>query len=334
MMNNNVPIDVVITWVDGSDPMWIKQRNNVCKELGLPLLDVNNVRYRDWDNLQYIFRGIDQYMPWIRKVHFVTWGHIPKWLNVEDPRINIVKHDEFIPDKYLPTYNSSTIELNLFRIKGLSEQFINFNDDMFVINKTNPEEFFKNGMPCDMACISPQPIKIGEIFNTEFNNLQIINKYFTTDDVKRNIKKWNKPLLYGQYAIRTLIFMHFKTIIGLFEQHIPFSYKKSTIQKVWTLEEDALDRSCMHKFRSCEDHNEWLFRAWQLLSGDFIPRSKDFGILVPASDTNQIENVLRSKKYKFICINDDENIKKFVETKQHINNMLKSKFPNKSSFER
>ena len=84
MMNNNVPIDVVITWVDGSDPMWIKQRNNVCKELGLPLLDANNVRYRDWDNLQYIFRGIDQYMPWIRKVHFVTWGHIPKWLNVED----------------------------------------------------------------------------------------------------------------------------------------------------------------------------------------------------------------------------------------------------------
>ena len=90
----------------------------------------------------------------------------------------------------------------------------------------------------------------------------------------------------------------------------------------------------MHKFRSCEDHNEWLFRAWQLLSGDFIPRSKDFGILVPASDTNQVENVLRSKKYKFICINDDENIKNFVETKRHINNMLKNKFPNKSSFER
>ncbi|MEX6253875.1 hypothetical protein [Providencia huaxiensis] len=53
------------------------------------------------------------------KIHFVTCGHYPNWLDINNHKINFVKHSDFIPKEYLPTFNSHTIELNLHRIKGL-----------------------------------------------------------------------------------------------------------------------------------------------------------------------------------------------------------------------
>ena len=46
-----------------------------------------------------------------------------------------------MPEAYLPSYNSSAIELNIHRIRGLSEHFIYFNDDMFKIKDTQPSDF-------------------------------------------------------------------------------------------------------------------------------------------------------------------------------------------------
>lgn len=333
MKEKHYDIDIVLTWVDGNDKKWISQRNQYLVKEGQKINNSLDVRYRDWDNLQYIFRGIEKYMPWAHKVHFVTWGHLPKWLNVNHPKLHIVKHEDFIPKQYLPTFNSSVIELNVFRIPGLSEHFINFNDDMFVINKTKNTDFFQKGLPCDMACISPQPVGRSEIYNTEFNNLQMINDHFSTLDIKHNIKQWINPVLYGQYALRTAIFMNFKTIIGIFETHVPASYNKSIIQHIWELEGDELDKSCHHKFRSIEDHNEWLYRSWQLVSGNFIPRSKDFGLLVPASNFKKVKEVLNGHQYKTICINDDDSIVDFDQTKNRINKLLQKKFPEKSKYE-
>ena len=34
----------------------------------------------------------------------------------------------------------------------MSEHFVFFNDDMFLIDSVRPEDFFKNGFPCD-CCI-------------------------------------------------------------------------------------------------------------------------------------------------------------------------------------
>ena len=112
-------IDVVITWVDGNDKAWQAE-----KEKYLPLRS-DKVRYRNWDNVQYIFRGIEKFMPWVNCVHFVTWGHLPKWMNTNYEKLHVVNHKDFIPKEYLPTFNSNAIELNLHRIPGLSENFIN-----------------------------------------------------------------------------------------------------------------------------------------------------------------------------------------------------------------
>ena len=88
-------IDFVIPWVDGSDIEWQKERAkyDISKKI-----DINNcsARFRDWDNLQYFFRGVEKYAPWVHKIYFITWGHLPKWLNTDNPKLVIVNHKDYI----------------------------------------------------------------------------------------------------------------------------------------------------------------------------------------------------------------------------------------------
>ena len=61
--------------------------------------DNRNVRFRDWDNMQYWFRAVEKFAPWVNKIHFVTYGHLPKWLNINNPKLNIAKHSDFYTTK-------------------------------------------------------------------------------------------------------------------------------------------------------------------------------------------------------------------------------------------
>ena len=129
-------IDFVIPWVDGSDPAWQKERDAKAAQLGsMERCDNRGERYRDWDNLKYWFRGVEKFAPWVHKIYFVTWGHLPEWLDVQHPKLVIVRHEDYIPKEYLPTFNSHTIEWNLHRIHGLSENFVYFNDDIFLLRE-------------------------------------------------------------------------------------------------------------------------------------------------------------------------------------------------------
>src|SRR5699024_6779837 len=182
-------IDFILPWVDGNDKLWQYKKS---KYENNDSTDKRTLRYRDWDNLQYWFRGVEKFAPWVNKVHFITWGHVPKWLNTDHSKINIVKHEDYIPAKYLPTFSSHTIELNLHRIKGLSEQFIYFNDDMFIINKINPIDFFETNLPKDIAVLRPNISNFRYSTSAiEANNMEIINtKYKKNKAIKRNFFKW------------------------------------------------------------------------------------------------------------------------------------------------
>lgn len=196
-------IDFVLTWVDGNDPEWQSVYNQYA-EVGAS--DKNIIRFRDWNNLKYWFRGVEKFAPWVNIVHFVTCGHYPEWLNLQCNKLNLVKHTDYIPNKWLPTFNSNVIELNLHRINGLAENFVLFNDDMFLINDVSDDFFFKNGMPCDMGVLNViDHFKIGHII---LNDLVLINKYFKKNSVlKKNYSKWFN-IKYGKYLVRTMSLMH------------------------------------------------------------------------------------------------------------------------------
>ena len=146
-------IDFVIAWVDGSDKTWQESK----AKYDTKNKNENNgvVRYRDWDELKYWFRGVEKYAPWVNKIYFVTCGQKPKWLDENNPKLVLVNHKDYMKEDYLPTFSANPIELNFHRIKGLSEHFVYFNDDMFIINPVKEEDFFKKGLPCDSYCESP-----------------------------------------------------------------------------------------------------------------------------------------------------------------------------------
>ena len=73
------PIDFIMIWVDGNDPEWQKEKR---KYQPGDAADDREIRYRDWDNLQYWFRAVEKFAPWVNRIHFVTCGHLPKWLNL------------------------------------------------------------------------------------------------------------------------------------------------------------------------------------------------------------------------------------------------------------
>lgn len=120
-------MDFVLTWVDNHDEAWLSDYRKYRKE---GQSGTHAARFRDWENLRYWFRGVEQFAPWVDKIYFVTYGHLPSWLNTDHPKLKVVGHQDFIPSKYLPTFNSRTIELNLHRIHGLSSDFVYFNDDI------------------------------------------------------------------------------------------------------------------------------------------------------------------------------------------------------------
>ena len=182
-------IDFVIMWVDGNDPLWQKEKAKYDTNSNA---DGTIYRYRDWDLLQYWFRGVEKYAPWVNKIHFVTWGHIPTWLNTQNPKLNIVNHKDFIPEEYLPTFSANSIELNLHRIDGLAENFVLFNDDVYLIDDVSEKDFFINNIPRDMAALNvhcPKKSLISQYFC--INDVNIINEHFNfKESLKRYNRKW------------------------------------------------------------------------------------------------------------------------------------------------
>lgn len=328
-------IDFVIAWVDGNDPKWKEEREKHYVGHG----DNRSIRYRDWNNLNYWFRAVEAYAPWVNKIYFVTYGHIPEWLNTKNEKLVIVNHKDFIPNEYLPTFSANVIELNLHRIQGLSEQFVYFNDDVFIMNKTNPEDFFINGKPCDSAILSPAIQKNKDAIGTmELNNMAIINTYFNKNDqIKKKPFNWFN-IKYGfEHGIKNILLSPWNSFTSFYEFHVSVNFLKSTFQEVWKKEYEELNEVCKHKFRDFKlDLNQWLMRDWQLASNNFVVRNANFGKLYTLDNNTDVSKILKNNKHKVVCLNDSEEIedKKFVELKEKIIHCFEKRLPQKSSFEK
>ena len=328
------PIDFVIIWVDGNDPAWRAVKNQyVPKPVGE---DDQEVRYRDWDNLQYWFRSVEKYTPWVNKINFVTWGHLPKWLDTSNPKLHIVKHEDYIPAEYLPTFNSHTIEHNLHRIEGLAEQFVYFNDDMFINKPMKPEDFFVNGKPCDtfaMDCIFWGKDSAGP-YNG--NDMAVINTHFPKKQaLLKNWKNWFRLRYGAKHLYRTLVLLPWAWFPGFYYHHLPNSFLKATFEEVWAAEPEILDETCKCRIRSTTNVNQWLYKYWQLASGNFYPRTNKIGRCYHIKDQNVYDllDSIRHQKDAMICINDTAKTVNFEEKVRLVKEAFQSVLPEKSSFE-
>ena len=138
-MELNTKIDIVVPYVNGNDPEWLKIYEKYTNDD-----DIHNkaVRFDGNDILKYVFRSIELYLPWINNIHLLVMmdSQVPEWVNREE--IHIVYHNDFIPEHLLPVFNSTAIEMFLWDIPDLSEQFIYINDDMIFNQLLRPDDFF------------------------------------------------------------------------------------------------------------------------------------------------------------------------------------------------
>ncbi len=289
-------------------------------------------RYRDWGILHYWFRAAEKYAPWVRKIHFITCGQVPKWLNIHHPKLHFVQHKDYIPSEWLPTFSSMPIELNLFRIHELSEKFVYFNDDVFLNAPVRPEDFFKKGLP--RVCAGLGIISAGNIpsaMHTAVNILLVIIRNFDfSAQFKADFRKWItlqnglKPL------IKTLLLLPFWKFTGFHEAHTANAYLKSTFSEVWEKEREILELTSSHRFRDISDVNQWVMKYWQIAAGKFYPISPNISKMhKPGTNIDELIRDIKTRKYKIICHNDYA----FGDKVQEIQQAYAEVFPEKSSFE-
>jgi hypothetical protein len=327
-------IDFVITWVDMNDPQWQADFATHAGSINNNTNELSEARFREYGLLKYWFRGVEKYAPWVRKIHFVTCGQRPEWLNMQHPQLHAVHHADYIPHAYLPCFNSSLIEIYLHRIPDLAEHFVYFNDDFHIIRPLAPERFFTAGMPNDIAAFR---------FNSGLslwnkclkNNIDLINRRFDKREIlRRDHDKWFADTYAGKTGL-TRWLMFYPRFTTLRTPHNAQPYTKTTFDEVWAFAGRELTEMSSHRFRSPKDYTQELFRTWQICRSNFVPYNtySDTKMFPLALRAQQAVEAIRKQSYALICLNDSIYIRRLEKVMQNIHAAFESILPEKSAFE-
>ena len=329
-------IDFVLPWVDGSDPAWRAEREKYAPGEGE---DGGEARYRDWGTLRYWFRGVAAFAPWVRRVHFVTWGHVPAWLNADEPRLRIVRHQDYIPPEYLPTFSSHAIELNMHRIPDLSEHFVYFNDDVYLTAPVREQDFFRNGLACDTCRLTMTHARsVNDVFaHIALNNVGLLNRHLDHAKYMRlNRRRWFSPKNGLRSVARSAMLSFWPYFTGFASPHLAVAYEKRAFEEIWLAEPRELDATCRRRFRSMADVSQLAARSWRLARGHFSP-SRPLGMpFFPSGDAGvaRAARAIVSQQFRMLCVNDDDAGFDFELERDRLIAAFEQILPAKCSFER
>lgn len=311
-------VDIVVTYLNSDNAHWQSEYNYWKNyEISNGIISKNSKqafgieRIRDWGCMKYWFRAVEKNCPWVNKIFFVVKDkhHIPDWLDLDNEKLRVVYHSEFIPDSLLPVFNSCTISLFIPKIKDLSDNYIMCDDDYFFMNKINKTRFFKNGV----AQHEDNKVPFGHFFDgDEF--LHIMNN--CTDFEERYMT--DEKVKYYFY-------------------HLPTAHKKSFNEKIL---EDNYDyiMNCQKpsKFRYKTNICDYSYTNIMKIQKKCFLGEK--GHVYSNCGYVALKKGLDFNKYKnkdMVCFNDTDLANNgFESVKKDLNTFLKSIFPDKSSFER
>lgn len=313
------PIDIVYTWVDGDDIEWKNKKNKYQGKN--EVIDENNAgratsdeRFRNRNELLYSLRSVELFAPFVRNIYIVTAGQKPEWLDISNPKVKIIDHSEIYSNiKFLPTFNSSGIETQLHHIEGLSEYFLYLNDDFMFADFCVPEDFFyANG-------------KI-KFFPSEARAYE--------DDIDETREEY----LIADRNVINLIMKEHGLINRFIMKHAPYPCKKSYLFELEKRYQSEFDTCASNRFRAKTDIRPIAFMQYNLgfVEGQAIPVdiSNRYLALYKRNIKTQFNGVIKTRKYKTICINDvgiePDGLEK---TNELTHKFLESYFPIKSEFE-
>ena len=336
-------IDFVLPWVDGSDKEWIALKNKYWIEANSSDDSKANsdCRYHDYGLLKYWFRAVERFTPWVNRVFFVTCGQKPDWLDESNPKLRLVDHKDYIPAEYLPTFQSNTIELNLHRIADLSEHFVLFNDDMFLLRPVAPEFFFRKGLPvlsCDLGI--PYWFHYSYHCRLIINNTGVLLRSMNVEHLFwKNIWKFIDVRNLGfSRAVKNLLSFSINRVMipGEFG-HQPESHLKSTFEEIWRKRPQILDKISRNRFRYDDDVNQWLACGWNMMSGRFYPaneKRRACYIEINKDTLARICDVMKQQSFPQICFREEESISEIEDCYQAVSKVFDELLPEKSSFEK
>ena len=285
-------MDAVITYVDGNDPVW---RKSFAQAVGVPAIEK---RYRDWGTLVYLVRGIRRYMPFIRNIFLVVSGEsqVPSWVSGSDVRV--VLHSEIIPQRFLPVFNSTAIEMFLHRIPGLDEQFVYFNDDMFPVRHTREEEFYVEGKSV-----------IG--FRKHLLHFGLYKQQTRNADLLARKALGMAP---GPLFVRP--------------QHTCSPMQKSACEEVYARIGDELDAS-ISPLREKYNVNQYVFLDYLYYGGRTVKDAaiSNLHLSLAVKSADQVCDAILNPRTSFVCINDVKlSEPQYLEMKTRILEAFEKKF--------
>lgn len=282
------PIDVVYTWVDGNDPTWDAARRQRLDTLtggsgtAQTRESSGRARFIARDELRYSFRSLHLFAPWVRKIHLVTAGQTPDWLDVDHPMINVVDHRDILPDDALPTFNSHAIETSLHRIEGLAEHFLYFNDDFFLGRPVRPDAFF-----------SPS----GSVAT-----------FFSHTTVGLSDLPDAAPYLKAAWNNRRLLREAFGTTITNNLAHAPYPHRVSVLEALAERFPDVVAATARSPFRNDTDVSTLssLAQHFGLVTGNaHVGEANLMYVNLTSSDVDrQLAMTLKRREWDFICLGD------------------------------
>lgn len=293
-------MDVVITYVNGNDPVW---KQDYEKYTNVPVMQK---RFRDWGTLKYLLRGIENRMPFVRNVYLVVShpSQVPEW--VDQKNLKIVLHRDIIPEEFLPTFNCNPIEMHLHRIPGLDEEYLYFNDDMFPVGDCKPEDFFRNGRPV-----------IGYY------------RHFIAGNMYKKICRNSDRLARKALGLKPSFFF-------TRPQHICSPMLKSQCEELYSMVEEQVRRTSASRTRTENDLNQYLFLDYMNYKGMVIREkisNKHFSVSVASPES--LEAFLRKPDRNLVCINDVHlSESRYEALHDAILNAFESVFPIKSKYEK
>ncbi len=253
MKTNSTPIDAVIAWVDGSDPKFNKKRMhhlNPKQKHSIPGAD--STRFNSLNEVSYCVLSIFKFAPFIQNVFIVTDNQNPnvdqvvqQYFPERVSDLRIVDHKEIFEgyEYYLPTFNSICISNMLWRIKGLSNQFVYFNDDIFLVRPLNPSDWFQNNRPVLRGkwVFAPYERLLWDGIKSIFQTITLRQKAERTSSFQ--INQWNAALLHG------FKFFYFRS------GHTPLALDKKRIGDYFILNPELLEENIKHRFRKYTQFN-------------------------------------------------------------------------------
>jgi hypothetical protein len=289
-------IDAVITWVNGAEPAHQRKREKyLAQTTAASENGTNPHRWACSDELQYCLRSIGNHAPWMTRIWIVTDAQTPDLTGLPSAlraRITLVDHRTLFAghEDALPTFNSLAIESMLWRIPGLAERFVYFNDDVFLTAPLAPDDVFEDMVPvlrgkwADHRALLADP--------AQRDNPARLNDF----------TQINAAALAGFGAERLFA-----------AAHVVHPMRRSVFARLWNDHRAAFIANIGHRFRDLRQflpqalHNHACIAADAAvltLADDYLHLRTGAVVDYPIADVGAYLRRAATPSVKFLCIND------------------------------